>query len=230
MTAPTNTANFMKRAIFGSLLCLGLLTSATLRAEDTNQIKQITVEDAKRLSQENTGRLLLNGLTILSDDAAKELARQDGWLALNGLKTLSKEAAGAFRQHKGYLHLDGLTTITDEAAKALAGHAGELSLNGLATLSDEAARAFAQHRGGRLFLKGVTTLSDEALKALGKRKGGGPLFKIFLDGLASLTPGAAAEMIESHPHSWDGRLPGLKTISDDVARVLAQRKSGGLEL
>ena len=79
MTAPTNTANFMKRAIFGSLLCLGLLTSATLRAEDTNQIKQITVEDAKRLSQENTGRLLLNGLTILSDDAAKELARQAGW-------------------------------------------------------------------------------------------------------------------------------------------------------
>ena len=230
MTTPTNTANFMKRAIFGSLLCLGLLTSATLRAEDTNQIKQITVEDAKRLSQENTGRLLLNGLTMLSDDAAKELAKQDGWLALNGLKTLSKEAAGAFRQHKGYLHLDGLTTITDEAAKALAGHAGELSLNGLATLSDEAARAFAQHRGGRLFLKGVTTLSDEAIKALGQRKGGGPLFRIFLDGLASLTPGGAAEMIESHPHSWDGRLPGLKTISDDVARVLAQRKSGGLEL
>ena len=220
----------MKRAIFGSLLCLGLLTSATLRAEDTNQIKQITVEDAKRLSQENTGRLLLNGLTMLSDDAAKELAKQDGWLALNGLKTLSKEAAGAFRQHKGYLHLDGLTTITDEAAKALAGHAGELSLNGLVTLSDEAARAFTQHRGGRLFLKGVTTLSDEALKALGKRKGGGPLFKIFLDGLASLTPGGAAEMIESHPHNWDGRLPGLKTISDDVVRVLAQRKSGGLEL
>jgi hypothetical protein len=230
MTTPTNTANFMKRAIFGSLLCLGLLTSATLRAEDTNQIKQITVEDAKRLSQENTGRLLLNGLTMLSDDAAKELAKQDGWLALNGLKTLSKEAAGAFRQHKGYLHLDGLTTITDEAAKALAGHAGELSLNGLTSLSDEAARAFAQHRGGRLFLKGVTTLSDEAIKALGQRKGGGPLFRIFLDGLASLTPGGAAEMIESHPHSWDGRLPGLKTISDDVARVLAQRKSGGLEL
>ena len=221
MTAPTNTANFMKRAIFGSLLCLGLLTSATLRAEDTNQIKQITVEDAKRLAQENTGRLLLNGLTILSDDAAKELARQDGWLALNGLKTLSKEAAGAFRQHKGYLHLDGLTTITDEAAKALAGHAGELSLNGLASLSDEAARAFAQHRGGRLFLKGLTTLSGEAAKALALRKGGGPMY---LDGLTTLSVEAAAALTDGP--NWDGRLPAIKTVTADVAKALAKRQHG----
>ena len=221
MTAPTNTANFMKRAIFGSLLCLGLLTSATLRAEDTNQIKQITVEDAKRLPQENTGRLLLNGLTILSDDAAKELARQDGWLALNGLKTLSKEAAGAFRQHKGYLHLDGLTTITDEAAKALAGHAGELSLNGLVTLSDEAARAFAQHRGGRLFLKGLTTLSGEAAKALALRKGGGPMY---LDGLTTLSVEAAAALTDGP--NWDGRLPAIKTVTADVAKALAKRQHG----
>ena len=221
MTAPTNTANFMKRAIFGSLLCLGLLTSATLRAEDTNQIKQITVEDAKRLSQENTGRLLLNGLTILSDDAAKELARQDGWLALNGLKTLSKDAAGAFRQHKGYLHLDGLTTITDEAAKALAGHAGELSLNGLVTLSDEAARAFAQHRGGRLFLKGLTTLSGEAAKALALRKGGGPMY---LDGLTTLSVEAAAALTDGP--NWDGRLPAIKTVTADVAKALAKRQHG----
>ena len=221
MTAPTNTANFMKRAIFGSLLCLGLLTSATLRAEDTNQIKQITVEDAKRLSQENTGRLLLNGLTILSDDAAKELARQAGWLALNGLKTLSKEAAAALGQHKGDLHLNGLTTITDEAAKALAGHAGELSLNGLASLSDEAARAFAQHRGGRLFLKGLTTLSGEAAKALALRKGGGPMY---LDGLTTLSVEAAAALTDGP--NWDGRLPAIKTVTADVAKALAKRQHG----
>jgi hypothetical protein len=221
MTAPTNTANFMKRAIFGSLLCLGLLTSATLRAEDTNQIKQITVEDAKRLAQENTGRLLLNGLTILSDDAAKELARQAGWLALNGLKTLSKETAGALGQHKGDLHLNGLTTITDEAAKALAGHAGELSLNGLASLSDEAARAFAQHRGGRLSLKGLTTLSGESAKVLALRKGGG---QMYLDGLTTLSVEAAAALADAP--NWDGRLPAIKTVTADVAKALAKRQRG----
>jgi hypothetical protein len=221
MTAPTNTANFMKRAIFGSLLCLGLLTSATLRAEDTNQIKQITVEDAKRLSQENTGRLLLNGLTILSDDAAKELARQAGWLALNGLKTLSKETAGALGQHKGDLHLNGLTTITDEAAKALAGYAGELSLNGLASLSDEAARAFAQHRGGRLSLKGLTTLSGESAKVLALRKGGG---QMYLDGLTTLSVEAAAALADAP--NWDGRLPAIKTVTADVAKALAKRQRG----
>jgi hypothetical protein len=221
MTAPTNTANFMKRAIFGSLLYLGLLTSATLRAEDTNQIKQITVEDAKRLAQENTGRLLLNGLTILSDDAAKELARHAGWLALNGLKTLSKEAAAALGQHKGDLHLNGLTTITDEAAKALAGYAGELSLNGLASLSDEAARAFAQHRGGRLSLKGLTTLSGESAKVLALRKGGG---QMYLDGLTTLSVEAAAALADAP--NWDGRLPAIKTVTADVAKALAKRQRG----
>jgi hypothetical protein len=221
MTAPTNTANFMKRAIFGSLLYLGLLTSATLRAEDTNQIKQITVEDAKRLAQENTGRLLLNGLTILSDDAAKELARHAGWLALNGLKTLSKEAAAALGQHKGDLHLNGLTTITDEAAKALAGYAGELSLNGLASLSDEAARAFAQHRGGRLSLKGLTSLSGESAKVLALRKGGG---QMYLDGLTTLSVEAAAALADAP--NWDGRLPAIKTVTADVAKALAKRQRG----
>ncbi|MEI7687229.1 MAG: DUF1588 domain-containing protein, partial [Planctomycetota bacterium] len=196
------------------------------RTAETDRIQQLSVDDAKRLAQEKSGQLLLNGLTTLSAEAAKELAKHDGWLALNGLTSLSNEAAEALGQHKGYLHLNGLTKISDEEARALARHKGELQLNGLRSISDEAAKAFAQHNGGRLSLKGVTKLSTEGLKALAQRKGGGPSFGISLDGLSELSLEAAAALAEAHPHNWDGRLPGMKTVPVEVARVLAKRQHG----
>ena len=69
-------------------------------------------------------RKLLDGLTTLSPEAARELAKYDGWLSLNGLKEISDEAAVALGQHKGVLHLNGLTKVSDGAANALAGHRG----------------------------------------------------------------------------------------------------------
>jgi hypothetical protein len=203
-----------------------LMIAAVCHAQGTDGIIELSVENAKRLAQDKSGRLLLNGLTTLSPEAAKELARHDGWLSLNGLKSLSNETAEILSQHKGYLHLDGLTKLSDEAAKALARHNGELSLNGLTSLSDEAAKALAKHTGGRLYLKGVTSLSTQAVQALAQRKGGGPSNQTRLDGLTSLTVEDAAALVDAHPHNWDGRLPGLKTIPDDVAKVLAKRQHG----
>ena len=108
----------------------------------------------------------LQGLTTLSDEAAKALAQHEGWLDLNGLTTLSDEAAKALAQHKGEnLLLNGLTTLSDEATKALAQHKGGLGLTDLTMLSDEAAKALAQHIGW-LSLNRLTTLSDEAAGAL----------------------------------------------------------------
>ncbi|MBM3997685.1 MAG: DUF1588 domain-containing protein [Planctomycetes bacterium] len=199
------------------------------RAQDTIKLKELSAEDARRLAQDRSGRLLLNGLTTLSPEAAKELARFDGWLSLNGLASLSDEVADALGQHKGHLHLDGLTKIADAAAKALARHNGELSLKRLTSLSDEAATALAKHSGGRLYLNGVKALSTDAAKALAQRKGGGPSNKVCLDGLESLTALGAAALAESHGHNWDGRLPAMKTIPEDVARALAKRQ-GGLSL
>jgi hypothetical protein len=210
-------------------ICFVALGVAPIHANDTALIKELSAEDAKRLAQDKSGRLFLNGLPILSSDAARELARYEGWLSLNGLTSLSNEVAEALGQHKGFLHLDGLTKMSDEAAKALARHNGELSLNGLTSLSDEAARALGKHTGGRLYLKGVKSLSTEAGKALAQRKGGGPSNKVFLDGVESLTAQAAEAFAESHGHSWDGRLPAMKTIPEDVAKALAKRQ-GGLSL
>ena len=207
-------------------ICFLVLGVPPTFAQDTAHIKDLSVEDAKRLAQDKSGRLLLNGLTTLTLDAAKELAKHEGWLSLNGLTSLSNEAAEALGEHKGYLHLDGLTKISDAAAKALARHKGELSLNGLTLLSDEAGIALAGHTGGRLYLNGVTTLSTEAVQALAQRKGGGSSNQTRLDGLTAITVEGAKALAEAHPHNWDGRLPGFKSVPEDVAKALAKRQHG----
>ena len=215
----------MRNMIY-SLCCLALIGTAMPHAEDKGEVKTLSADQAKQLAQDKSGRLLLNGLTTLSPEAARELAKPEGWLSLNGLTTLSNEAAVELGRHQGALHLNGLTKITDESARALAGHRGELSLNGLTSISDESARAFARHTGGKLYLKGLTTLSGEAAKALALRKGGGPMYQVYLDGVTTLSVEAAAALAEMHPHNWDGRLPAFKTVTVDVAQALAKRQHG----
>ncbi len=207
-------------------ICLLLPGVLPAHAQDAGFVKELSVENAKRLAQDKSGWLNLSSLTTLSPGAARELARYDGWLSLNRLTSLAKETAEALGQHRGPLHLNGLTKLSDESANALARHHGELSLNGLTSLSEEAAKALAKHTGGRLYLQGVTALSTEAIRALAQRKGGGPSNQTRLDGLTSLTVEGAAALMDAHPHNWDGRLPGLKTVPDDVAKVLAKRQHG----
>ena len=212
----------MRNAIFslGCLVLLGALTKAEPQSESTT----LSVEQARQLAQEKSGRLQLDRLTTLSPEAARELAKFDGWLSLNGLTSFSNESAEALAQHKGPLHLNGLTKLSDESAAALAHHNGELSLNGLTSLSDEAAKALVRHTGGRLYLNGVTTLSTVAVQALSQRKGGGPSNQLRLDGLTALSAEAAVALAGMHGHQWDGRLPNIKTLSDDVAQSLAKRE------
>jgi len=71
------------RNVICSLLCLCLLGATMGRAAETDPIKELTIEEAKRLAQDKSGRLLLNALTTLSHEAARDLARHEGWLSLN---------------------------------------------------------------------------------------------------------------------------------------------------
>ncbi len=205
---------------------LGVLGLATLLADDSPQLQQVTVEEAQRLAQDKSGRLALDGLKSLSPEVGKELAKHEGWLSLNGLKEISDESAVALGQHKGVLHLNGLAKVTDATAAALAAHRGELSLNGMTAISDESAHSLAKHSGGRLMLKGLKTLSTEAAKAFAGRKGGGPTSQTVLDGLTTLPAEAAAALAGAHGHNWRGELPAFKTISVDEAQALAKREGG----
>ena len=64
--------------------------------KDTNEIKTLTVQQAKALAQ-HKGYLSLDGLTSLTDAAAKALSQHEGDLSLDGLTTLSDEQAKALR-------------------------------------------------------------------------------------------------------------------------------------
>jgi mono/diheme cytochrome c family protein len=187
----------------------------------------LSVEDAKRLAGENRGRLTLDRLTTLPDDVAKELAKREGWLSLNGLTTLSNATAAALGDHKGYLLLDGLTSLSNEAAAGLARHGGYLSLNGIRTLPDEAAVPLFQTGGaaghaavrGGLAMRGLTTLSPAAAKAIAGRKAA----EVHIDGLTTLTPEAAAILMTVNGHVWNGQLPGITTVSEELAQAMAKR-------
>ena len=214
----------MRNAIY-SLCWLVVIGTATPRAEEKSVVRTVSGEQARQLAQDRSGRLILDHLTALPPDAARELARHEGWLSLNGLTSLSNETAEALAQHKGQLYLDGLTRLSDEQARALAGHNGELALNGLTSLSDEVAGALAQHKGGRLSLKGLTELSPSAARALTQRKGGGAS-QLCLDGLTTLSPEVAGTLAPLPGFAWNSQLPKIRTVSDEVAKALAKREGG----
>ena len=215
----------VRRAIFLGAICLGLVGAATVAAADTDQIQQLTVERAKELAQDKSGRLLLGGLKTLPPEVARELAKHEGALSLNGLKDISNDAAAALGQHKGALYLDGLSMISDASAAGLAAHQGDLSLNGLTAIPDGIAGGLVRHTGGWLSLKGLTTLSPAAARALVQRKGGYQGWQLHLDGLTTLSPEAAAALAEMSGHKWNGHLPRFTTVPDDVARALAKEGS-----
>ena len=215
----------VRRAIFLGAICLGLVGAATVAAADTDQIQQLTVERAKELAQDKSGRLLLGGLKTLPPEVARELAKHEGSLSLNGLKDISNDAAAALGQHRGALYLDGLSMISDASAAGLAAHQGDLSLNGLTAIPDEIAGGLVRHTGGWLSLKGLTTLSPAAARALVQRKGGYQGWQLHLDGLTTLSPEAAAALAEMSGHKWNGHLPRFTTVPDDVARALAKEGS-----
>jgi hypothetical protein len=166
-------------------------------------------------------RLRLNGLTTLSDEAARTLAQHKGDLSLDGLTTLSNEAAEALAQHKGDLSLNGLTALHSvELATKLARQRG-LSLNGLTTLSGEVAEALSQHKLWFLSLNGLTMLSDEAARTLSHHEG-----DLSLNGLTMLTDEAAKALSQ---HKRDLSLNGLTMLTDEAAKALSQHK-GDLSL
>jgi hypothetical protein len=185
---------------------------------------ELSDDAASILASTSEDRLELDGLTTLSESAAKSLAELKGDLLLYGLTTLSEGAAAALAQHKGgpvgsWLELFGVTELTDGAVKALGSHNGFLSL-GLTALSDEAANSLSHHVG-ELSLPYLTSLSDAAAVALAKHEG-----ELWLSGVTTLSDAAAAALAK---HRDALELQGVSTISDAAAAALATHR-GKLDL
>ena len=102
----------------------------------------------------------MNGLTSLSESAAEHLGNHYGRLSLNSVSSLSDQAAKKIIQN---IELDGLTALSPSLAAILAGgrkmkgnrgcpqgasgHVGGLSLGGIFELSDEAAKELGNFKG-----------------------------------------------------------------------------------
>ena len=66
----------------------------------------------------------------MSDQAAESVGKCKAGLSLNGLTSLSDEAAKGLSNLKGrYLYLRGLTILSDDAAKSLSKYKHELDYN-----------------------------------------------------------------------------------------------------
>jgi hypothetical protein len=146
--------------------------------------------------------LWLNGLTYITDEQAKLMAKNEVNLSLDGLKTLTDEQAKSFSTYKGkfmprayqadqtyqrmfgmramgILSLNGIVSLSDEAAKWLGkARAFELDLNSLPALNDLQAKSFGYFSGAILQLNAIKTMTDKQAKALAQFQG-----KISLAGL-----------------------------------------------
>jgi hypothetical protein len=219
-------------------------------------MKTVPVDVARALAKRQGG-LSLEGLTSLSDEAAKALGGKLGGhlprltsLTVNSAKAIAGPVPGQFHRS---LNLDSLTTLPDDIAVAIGGKdsRGDLHLNGLTTLTPIAAKAICQ-REGDLFLNGLTTISEETLKSLTEHKAPGfarPV--VYLKGLTTISDESAAILAAwpkwcgdlpalttlseksaaalASSRKWNGNLPSLKKISPEAAKALSQRQ-GNLSL
>jgi len=187
--------------------------------DDTDAITSLTAEQAERCAQWY-GDLSLNGLTTLSDEAAKALSHHTGGqLTLNGLTMLSDAAAAALARHEGDVHLESLAVLTSSALAAKL--ASSDALDHVTSLSAEAARAIVQSlvkaNTDDLYLVRLRSLSVDTARELAQCRG-----SLSLYALPSLSDEAAEELAEHAGGSLE--LSGAETLSDLAVRSLARHK------
>lgn len=114
-----------------------------------DSLRELSAEDARKLTQGREGDLYLSGLEDMTDELAKSLTMKRGALVLDGIKLLSTPAARSLAieyGRAGLLSLNGLKWLLIDEAKELAEHSGPLSLRGLDDLSADAAEEFGKHK------------------------------------------------------------------------------------
>lgn len=115
--------------------------------------------------------ICLGGLTALTPEVARELGvDRNGVIELRGIEHIGDEEAELLGRTTAGLMLSGLKTITPRAAAGLAKESGSLFLNGLQDIPLPVALALAEHRG-YLGLWGVKSASSESLAALAEHRG-----------------------------------------------------------
>jgi len=166
---------------------------------------------------ENTTSIALNGLTSLSESAAKAFAGKS--VVLNGLTTLTPNVAKILAQGDHSLGLDGLTVLPEETAAMLAQHKGMLSLNGVTSLSVKTAAILAKHQGTSLSLWGLRCISKRLATKLALYQGGLELG--FLTSLSEKAAQAVLDRDRCSDNYWAG-VDRFTSLSEAAVLVLAK--------
>lgn len=174
------------------------------------------MEDSSSVDLSTFTKITVEAAQILAGYGKREGDRPDGQLDLSGLTEISEECAEALQNHNGEINLYGINEISPKIARQLAKKSGTLLLNGLTTLSLECAEELAKHRDGSLGLDGLESIDEDVAEALAKHDGGG----LCLSGLSEISQEIAEKLIATNDVL---RLDGLTTMSDPVARVLANK-------
>jgi mono/diheme cytochrome c family protein len=198
-----------------------------------NGLTSLSDEAAKALAKHNAnyngGRLYLNGLTTISTVAVQALATRKGVypFRLEGLTSLSPETAAVLAQlplTQWDPRLPSLETIPDDVAQALAkrelADRRPYAMGGLTSISAEAGKMLGPKLDGRL--PALKVLSVDLAEGLAKKRYDGVVMSpLCLDGLTTLSPGAARAISE-----WDGQIyfDGLTEISDETLKALVEHK------
>jgi hypothetical protein len=126
-----------------------------------NGLVSITKEDAMHLaSLRKFGELHLSGVKFIDESIASELAKFSGSIYLDGLSSISDDAAKEISRlghtchescdpsDRWWLQLDGITKLSDVAAKHLSTFEGsDLLLRGLKDLSILGQESFSNYKG-----------------------------------------------------------------------------------
>ncbi len=233
--AQQDEATFVLTAEIAEQFVAGKLSSPT--GPRIHQFTSIE-DDAAEILGNTTRWLNLDGLTELSDAAAKSLSmHKDSLLQLKGLTRLSDAAAESLMNHKGPIELDRLTELSDTVAELLSRSPGPLTLRALASLTERQAEFLIEHEGGKiserapedsnqrgadltghLNLHALPDISDSVAEILSRYPGN----YLMLGGLTELSD-AAAESLSQYQGEYL-ELHSLKCLSDSAARSLASLK------
>lgn len=227
---------------------------AILQSGDWVDLSSFTAihDDGAAVLSQYDGDLDLDGLTSLSEVAAKSLASSSaGILSLKGLVYLPDAAANALGCFQGsVLSLDGLQSLTDAAARGLGHFQGSLSLNGLTRLSTKAIKSLLAN-GAALSLKGLDEIPDTLAKQFADAGSWPELcLKRFPASTGHIALAQAIAANISHSIAETERMevlepdvarafagttahlafPAVRVISLEVAQALATHKKGNLRL
>ena len=191
-----------------------LATQFVLRAEFP-RVQSLSLAAAQALGKMDRSWIVLDGLTSLTPELAKPLAR-GGALSLKGVKNLEKDTAKELSRHRCSLLLNGVEKASDAAIEALAETEAELSLDSLADISDAALEKLIRFRGKTLIL-GLRQLNENQARILELYHGD----YLGLDALSEVTTSSAKSFSRLQCRLSLGE---IRTLSDKAAERLSTFK------